>query len=83
MGGNGPHNGPRDSALGLATLRMDGFAGLRATNETLTVTTKELRVSGDRNDRVPPEEHSTFNVVIPLEAESEKKNTSTPGRMTM
>lgn len=30
MGGNGPHFGVRDSALGLATLREDGWAGLAA-----------------------------------------------------
>ena len=28
MGGNGPHNGERNSSLGLATMRRDGFAGV-------------------------------------------------------
>jgi len=30
MGGDGPHNGPRNSALGAATLRADGFAAVAA-----------------------------------------------------
>ena len=29
MGGNGPHDGARNSSLGLATLRPDGFASVR------------------------------------------------------
>ena len=29
MGGNGPHNGPRNTSLGMMKLRMDGFAGPR------------------------------------------------------
>merc|ERR1712100_652342 len=44
MGGNGPHNGARNSSLGLATLRIDGFAGLRSGQETVTLTTTPLRV---------------------------------------
>ena len=28
MGGNGPHNGARNSSFALATLREDGFAGV-------------------------------------------------------
>merc|ERR1711997_739459 len=31
MGGNGPHNGPRNSSLGLATLRHDGFVAVGGT----------------------------------------------------
>ena len=41
MGGDGPHNGPRNTSLGLALLRRDGFAGLsgngRAVSSLLTV----------------------------------------------
>ena len=29
--GNGPHNGARNSSFALATLREDGFAGLKGT----------------------------------------------------
>ena len=49
MGGNGPHSGARNSSLGLAKLRKDGYAGVggsgkivllpvRCTHEMLTVT---------------------------------------------
>jgi hypothetical protein len=41
MGGNGPHNGPRNTSLGLATLRRDGFGGLAGSG---TATTTKLRV---------------------------------------
>ena len=34
MGGNGPHSGARNSSLGLATLRADGFAALAADGPT-------------------------------------------------
>eukprot|EP00937_MAST-01D_sp_MAST-1D-sp2_P007180 g7180.t1 len=41
MGGNGPHNGPRNTSLGLAMLRPDGFGGIggsgHATTKTLPV----------------------------------------------
>lgn len=29
---NGPHNGPRNTSLGMSTLRMDGFAGMYLSN---------------------------------------------------
>ena len=29
MGGNGPHSGTRNSSFGLATMRLDGFAGIK------------------------------------------------------
>ena len=44
MGGNGPHNGARNSSLGLATLRKDGFAGLSGTG---TFTTRNVTVTGE------------------------------------
>ena len=54
MGGNGPHNGPRNTSLGLATLRTDGFGGLsgRGTAVTvpLTVTGGALTVTCDMLD---------------------------------
>ena len=34
MGGNGPHSGARNSSLGLATLRADGYAALTADGPT-------------------------------------------------
>lgn len=37
MGGNGPHNGPRNTSLGLATLRLDGFGGLKGTGRVETI----------------------------------------------
>ena len=43
MGGNGPHNGARNSSFGLATLGLDRFAGLAGTG---TVLTRELLVTG-------------------------------------
>ena len=43
MGGNGPHNGARNTSLGMSTLRMDGFAGLKGSG---TVTTKPILVTG-------------------------------------
>ena len=30
MGGNGPHSGARNSSFGIATLRRDGYAAVRA-----------------------------------------------------
>ena len=33
MGGNGPHNGARNSSFALATLREDGFAGVRGSGK--------------------------------------------------
>ena len=51
MGGNGPHSGERNSSLGLATLRPDGFASVRGhgtfTTPTLTVTAASLTVTAD------------------------------------
>merc|ERR1712023_373578 len=46
MGGDGAHNGFRNSSLGLATLRPDGFAGIRADAEELSTTTVPLLVEG-------------------------------------
>jgi len=43
MGGNGPHNGPRNTSLGMMKLRMDGFAGLRGSG---TVTTRSILCTG-------------------------------------
>lgn len=43
MGGDGPHGGDRNSSLGLATLRPDGFAGIQGTGN---VTTTSIRVTG-------------------------------------
>lgn len=47
MGGNGPHNGARNTSLGLAVLRMDGFAGLRGGHDVITLSTVPLRVAGE------------------------------------
>ena len=51
MGGDGPHSGDRDSAMGLATMRKDGFASLSGTGSVttvaLTVTGATLRVTAD------------------------------------
>jgi len=46
MGGNGPHNGARNSSLGLATLRTDGFAGVQAWTGTGSFITVPLLVTG-------------------------------------
>jgi len=43
MGGNGPHNGARNSSLGLATLGLDRYAGLAGTG---TITTRTVTVTG-------------------------------------
>jgi len=43
MGGNGPHSGERNSSLGVATLRQDGYASVRGSGKLLTV---ELLVTG-------------------------------------
>lgn len=40
MGGNGPHSGERNSSLGLAVLRRDGFASVRGTGNFTTVDLK-------------------------------------------
>jgi hypothetical protein len=40
MGGNGPHNGPRNTSLGLATLRPDGFGGIAGSGVAITVPVK-------------------------------------------
>merc|ERR1711920_368587 len=37
----------RNSSLGLAVLRMDGFAGLRSGQDEVTLTTTPLQVVGD------------------------------------
>ena len=53
MGGNGPHNGERNSSLGLALLRADGFASVAAPTrgaavlENVTVTAPRLTVTID------------------------------------
>ncbi len=51
MGGNGPHDGARDSALGLAMLRPDGFASVRGhgifTSPSLNVTDALLTATVD------------------------------------
>lgn len=55
FGGNGPHSGARNSSLGRATLREDGFAGVASGGEQpasfytvpLDVTGKTLLVTAD------------------------------------
>ena len=51
LGGNGPHNGIRNSSFALATLREDGFAGLRgsgdATTTLLNATGSKLTITAD------------------------------------
>eukprot|EP00900_Chrysochromulina_parva_P003258 jgi/Chrpa1/12933/Chrysochromulina_OHIO_Genome00022119-RA len=51
MGGNGPHSGARNSSLGLATLRRDGYASLMGSGRVVTVpltcTGPQLKVSVD------------------------------------
>ena len=42
-GGNGPHNGARNTSLGMMRLRMDGFAGLAGSG---TFTTRSLLCTG-------------------------------------
>lgn len=42
-GGNGPHNGPRNTSIGMARLRPDGFGGLLGSG---SVTTVPILVSG-------------------------------------
>ena len=44
MGGNGPHNGDRNSSFGLATLGKDRFAGLAGTG---SFSTRNVTVRGD------------------------------------
>lgn len=48
MGGNGPHNGARNSSLGLATLGLDRYAGLSntGTSDAATFTTKAVKCTG-------------------------------------
>ncbi len=51
MGGNGPHSGWRNSSLGLATLRQDGYASLAGSGRVVTLplmcTGTTLRVTVD------------------------------------
>ena len=51
MGGNGPHSGARNSSLGMATLRQDGYAGLagrgRVTLQPVLCTAELLTVTYD------------------------------------
>ena len=46
MGGNGPHNGARNTSLGLATLRADGFSGISGTSASSFQTTSKVKVTG-------------------------------------
>ena len=46
MGGNGPHNGARNTSLGLASLRADGFSGIAGTSASSFQTTSTVRVTG-------------------------------------
>ena len=46
FGGNGPHSGDRNSSLGLATLRQDGYAGVRADDKGGSFFTVPLKVTG-------------------------------------
>ena len=50
-GGNGPHNGARNSSFALATLRADGYAGVRGTGDAsstlLNVTGSKLTITAD------------------------------------
>ena len=54
MGGNGPHSGDRNSSLGLATLRKDGYASLAGSGVVVTrsvrCTGATLRVTADFAD---------------------------------
>ena len=66
MGGNGPHNGDRNSSLGLATLpSWDHFAGIRGTGDfilaPLLVTGPRLRVTVDLDDE---EEASSLQIGV-------------------
>ena len=45
MGGDGPHNGARNSSFAMAMLRTDGFVGVKATDEA-HFTTAPLNVTG-------------------------------------
>ena len=45
QGGNGPHSGIRNSSFALATMRTDGFAGLKGSG---TVRTQPLLCTGER-----------------------------------
>ena len=51
MGGNGPHSGERNSSFGLATLRADGYAGVRGhgvfRTPSLVVTDAMLTATAD------------------------------------
>ena len=44
QGGNGPHSGIRNSSFALATMRTDGFAGLKGSG---TVRTQPLLCTGE------------------------------------
>eukprot|EP01084_Bolivina_argentea_P177181 306449_1 len=49
FGGNGPHNGPRNSSFALATIRLDGFAGITNDNnksKIAMIETYELLING-------------------------------------
>lgn len=45
MGGNGPHSGSRNSSFALATLRTDGYAGMKGTG---TFITRKVKVTGSK-----------------------------------
>jgi len=89
MGGNGPHNGARNSSLGLATLRKDGFAGFSGTGtfttRNVTVTAEGLFISADvmrgGSVAVGVVGHSglTLDDAIPLTADATDKTVSFKG----
>ena len=64
MGGNGPHNGPRNSSFGLATLRTDGYAALCGTGKLLTirvlVTAAQLTATAD----FPPGSNGSLKIGV-------------------
>ena len=78
MGGNGPHNGARNTSLGLATLRADGFSGISGTSASsfqttskVKVTGKYLRVSVDRTSAGGDDVTATVFVLLsPVSAEA-------------
>lgn len=63
MGGNGPHSGKRNSSLGLALLRRDGYASLTGLGRVVTVplvcTSPVLRVTVDL---LPTAKNASFRV---------------------
>jgi hypothetical protein len=93
MGGDGPHNGLRNSSLGLATLRKDGFAGMSGTGEfttrNVTVTGADLFVSADvmqgGSVAVGVVGHGSLSVddAVPITADATDKTVAFKGGATL